>query len=588
MQRYKFFLLHIFLLLPLFADAARRSEEQAREIAYDFMVSTVQTKASVVDLRMVYDGGRSSARSASGDPAYYVFNNESGPGFVIVSGDDSSLPVLGYSHSFNFESGDMPSNLRWWLNTMRSQILDLRQAGVPVRSASADVGQDVIRYETALWNQGEPYYNACPTYGGQRCVTGCGPTAIAIAMRYRKWPDKGVGSTSPYQTATYGIQVDSRYLGFEYDWANMPLSDGAQGSWSIVNKSLVASLIADIGAATKADYSPESTGIYDVDVPYALTTYMKYDKSMYVAWRDTYSATEWYPLIRKEIGNGPVIYTGSDEMGGHMFVLDGYTSEDYYHVNWGWGGMANGYYLLSALNPEEQGIGSNVLGTYNQNQSAIINMKPDEGEREVELIRYYVTGEDECKGLVSEEIEFEAGQTYTIESGYFGNFGGITYDGSLRIVQMTSDDQVKQVLWENAFYLEVGYITSRSITIRIASIKPGDYMIAQFYNNITGQWEMVRGNTDEGVIESVLLAEDLMEPSIEESTSVTYNNDSCSLTLKVKAGVSVTCTSNEGKDVPVTANPDGSHTVNLKDLPEGRYHIDMEKGKDSKRLTVDL
>ena len=270
MSRYKVFLLIILSLVQTMLGAKERSVETARDIAYDFMTSRVQTKSSVIDLRMVYDGEAVATRSSGDAPALYVFDNSAGPGFVIVSGDDASIPVLGYSDSFNFSSEGMPSNLRWWLNTMSSQIKDLRSLNAPALSRTARVGTDVVRYETALWDQGYPYYNNCPIYSGQRSVTGCGPTAIAIAMRYREWPDAGVGTIPGYTTESYGLRVSARKLGTAYDWKNMPLTDGASGSWSSAQMAQVARLMADIGAATEADYSPEGTGIYDDIVPLAL------------------------------------------------------------------------------------------------------------------------------------------------------------------------------------------------------------------------------------------------------------------------------------------------------------------------------
>lgn len=559
--------------------------EKARDIAYDFMTSRVQTKSLIIDLRMVYNGEPSTARlSSNSAPAYYVFNNESGPGFVIVSGDDAALPILGYSDSYNFKSEGMPSNLSWWLNTMGSQVKDLRQSGTSSYSGSANVGQDVVKYETALWDQGEPYYNACPMYRGQYSATGCGPTAIAITMRYWEWPDAGVGSIPSYRTESYSIRVSARTLGAAYDWKNMPLTDGAYSNWTSEQKNQVSRLMADIGAATEADYSPDGTGIYDDMVPVALAKYMKYDKSMYVAWRDYYSASEWYPLIRNEIENGPVIYAGSDDMGGHMFVLDGYTSADYYHVNWGWGGMANGYYVLTALNPDEQGMGANDLGTYNEYQSAIINVKPDEGGQTLDIIRFYVEG-DGYNGLMSRVIEIEAGKTYTIDSGYYVNFGNETYDGTIRIVVIGSDGTVRQVIYEEELSLEAGYAGYfPDVSLRVDSICPGDMLIAQFYNNVTREWEMVRGNIDEGVIEGIYLS----EATIEQSTTLEYIHKSRSFNLKVKNGVTVTCRSSDGADVAVSKNGDGSYTVNVEGLAAGRYYLDLSKGDEFKRLIFKL
>ena len=71
------------LIMPAALLAEVRSLEQARDIAYDFLESGVMTRSSFMDLQMVYNGEDVLTKTVS-EPAYYVFNNEAGPGFVIV------------------------------------------------------------------------------------------------------------------------------------------------------------------------------------------------------------------------------------------------------------------------------------------------------------------------------------------------------------------------------------------------------------------------------------------------------------------------------------------------------------------------
>lgn len=392
MSRYKVFLLYALLLLPSLMSAEVRSVSEARELAYDFMESRVKTKSSSINLSMVYSGEDILTKSSL-DPAFYVFNNESGPGFVVVSGDDSTLPVLGFSDSHNFKKEGMPANLSWWFRYMGRQVNAARQAGLSSADRTADVGSDVIKYETALWDQGEPYNNQCPKDGRERSVTGCGPTAIAIAMRSREWPAAGTGTIPAYEVPVYNSDYTDitgykdfpgRPLGEPYDWDNMPLSDGYYGSWTSAQEDQVARLMADIGAATLADYSAEGTGIWDEDVPPAMKTYFGYDQSMDVKFRqnwdtgrDQYTSSQWYKMVKDELANGPAIYAGSDDEAGHMFILAGYTTKEYYYLNWGWGGMANGYYTLEALTPDEQGYGANELGSYHDWVSLMVNFKKD-------------------------------------------------------------------------------------------------------------------------------------------------------------------------------------------------------------------
>lgn len=391
MPRYKVFLLYALILLPSLAIAEVRSLDKARELAYDFMQSKMpRTKSSSMNLRMVYSGEDVLTKSSL-DPAYYVFNNESGPGFVVISGDDCTLPVLGFSSSYNFKNENMPANLRWWLRHMNRKVIAARQAGLQGAVRLADVGNDMLYYDTAIWDQTEPYNSECPMDGGEHSVTGCGPTALAIAMRYREWPAAGNGNIPSYYSEDANGEIANgpfpgRTLGEEYNWKNMPLTDGYYGTWTSEQERQVASLMADLGAATHADYSADGTGIWDEDVPPAMKTYFGYDQSMTVEFRqdwnveyiedlkDQYTPQQWYQMVKDELMNGPAIYAGADEEGGHMFVISGYTDKEYYYVNWGWGGWANGYYALEALTPDDPND-DYYMGSFHEYESLMVNFK---------------------------------------------------------------------------------------------------------------------------------------------------------------------------------------------------------------------
>lgn len=130
----------------------------------------------------------------------------------------------------------------------------------------------------------------------------------------------------------------------------------------------------DCGMMLQADYGLDGTATAASlsNVLSALVTYMKYDKSACFLKRAVYTTDDWYSLLKKELKEKrPIIYRGAKDKGGHAFILDGYTTDNYFHVNWGHSGNHNGYYTLSAL-------GYNEENYYNANQWAIIGLKKDE------------------------------------------------------------------------------------------------------------------------------------------------------------------------------------------------------------------
>lgn len=148
---------------------------------------------------VVADGFHSEdlvTRSSVQSPAYYVFDNTGGPGFVIVAGDDVAMPVLGYSFEHEFSKDNLPANLKAWLEYMRDEVNEARRSGAKAESAvtrawsQVEVGTPVVELETAKWNQMEPYNLLCPIVGGESTYTGCTATAVAIVMRYHQWPEK--------------------------------------------------------------------------------------------------------------------------------------------------------------------------------------------------------------------------------------------------------------------------------------------------------------------------------------------------------------------------------------------------------------
>ena len=58
-------------------------------------------------------------------------------------------------------------------------------------------------------------------------------------------------------------------------------------------------------------------------------------------------------MLYEELSSGrPVLYSGSKNMSGHEFVCDGYDGNGMFHINWGWNGLSNGYFLLNVLDPD--------------------------------------------------------------------------------------------------------------------------------------------------------------------------------------------------------------------------------------------
>lgn len=316
----------------------------------------------------------------NGQTAYYIFSNEAG-GFVIISGDERTEDVLGYSSEGVFDADNMPDNMKGWLDEYATQIAYIQEHGLSSSSIRKIESYPAIDpMLTTTWDQGSPYNDECPDFFGQgKCITGCGATAMAQLMYYHR--EKSVTETlatiPAYTTQSYNINVDAIPAGSPIDWDNM--LDSYNGSEAPAEELAVSNLMKYCGASVKMDYSMYWSSSSNDEICLALKAFFNYNYSTAWEYRDNYpTGEEWDNLIYKELTNNrPVMYSGESDNGGHFFICDGYDGNGYYHINWGWGGSCDGYFLLSTLDPSKPyqnhpGISSG----YNRNQSALINAAP--------------------------------------------------------------------------------------------------------------------------------------------------------------------------------------------------------------------
>lgn len=376
------------LLLALFCFtgiwAEEVTEEQALEQALDFLSN--QTTASGRPRHT--QGTTPQLTLASKVNDLYVFNVKDNGGYVIVSNDDRTIPVLGFSENGKFDENNMPDNMKAWLQGYADEIAWLKQHNTTTtgpKKVRSKVGSHsttaVAPLCTSTWYQDAPYNNQCPTYnswsGSGKSATGCVATAMAQVMYYHKWPETTTKVIPGYTTYSYNMSLSSLPV-TTFDWANM--IDDYSGSYTTAQSTAVATLMKYCGYSVQMDYGPES-GAYTPDVAKALINYFDYNaNTTQFVNRSYYTYANWTDLIYHELANSrPVVYGGMSTGGGHEFVCDGYkyqNNTDFFHINWGWGGMSDNYFVLSALDPDQQGIGgSSSTDGFHYGQDAVIGIQ---------------------------------------------------------------------------------------------------------------------------------------------------------------------------------------------------------------------
>lgn len=306
-------------------------------------------------------------------PVLYIFAKP-GAGFAITAADDIAEPLLAYSDNADFNPNDIPENMLWWLNEYKREIEQARKSGVqfPLKSFNRPERQPIAPLCVTKWNQAHPYNDLCPTINGQYTYSGCVATAMAQVMKHHNWPKKGKGSAS-YQWGTQTLSMN--FASTTFDWEHMTPIYNAQSTEE--ENHAVAELMKACGYSVQMNYGLSGSGAQSAVVPRALTRNFYYGNSTTYLTRAYVPLMRWENLIYESLtNNAPVYYSGQNMTVGHAFVCDGYSQDGYFHFNWGWGGVSDGYFRLTALDPSSQGIGGSNDG-YNINQGAIINALPD-------------------------------------------------------------------------------------------------------------------------------------------------------------------------------------------------------------------
>ncbi len=491
------------------AKVVERSE--ALQVAADFLRSHSSVAVlSASNVKEVWNSNQLSAAgvataSATSAPTFYVFAPETGTGFVIVSGDDATESILGYSDESAFVTEDMPCTFLSWCEAMDNQITHYRQTGtVSARKTARENGvatlaSSALLLETASWNQFAPYYNDCPKDGSSRSVTGCVATSLAIAMRYHQHPTTGKGKTEAYYTETKNIYVESRDLSSHtYNWSNMPLS--YSGSYTSTQASAVATLMADIGAALKADYTSSSTGA----ATSAAVMYENFGYSSKMAFIEasSYSDNEWTALMEDQIKSvGPIPYACSSM--NHQFILDGYNTSDQFHINWGWGGSQDGYFYLPDIE----------TGSDNT-QSAVLNFYPDDGSAA------------ECTLTLYEDISTDAttlhqNGEFTMNPVYVANKSPLTFVGKIAYVLTDSEGNIKEhISGDYNITSDLGLAYNLAISFYEApcaiesELQAGDCIRMAYQNSGYDDWKLVRANGDD-VTDAITITSSMIGEPVE-------------------------------------------------------------------------
>lgn len=288
---------------------------------------------------------------------YYIFSRGKGRGVVIVSGDDTTAPILGYTESGDEDDLNRVAPLRQMLDTWADRIAQVMRKPTPTMRKSVQARaladykagwHDVAALIKTHWHQSSPYNDMTPTMDdGTHCATGCVATAGAQMAYYfrRDNPD-----ALQYDTPTYGYGVPvtvSLPKGTPIEWDLMRLS----GSGTVAQNKAVATLMYALGASAGLTYGASTSGHNYREGHWNMADALRGQFRLNYAYKGKWEMTQqaWEELIYSNLcTRRPMLYSGvHPDNGGHSVVLDGYQAKTgLFHFNFGWGGQGDGWYTV--------------------------------------------------------------------------------------------------------------------------------------------------------------------------------------------------------------------------------------------------
>jgi hypothetical protein len=382
-------------ILVCFAIISLLSNPIAFAEAVDFQsaktVATAKLKSLAKDSEFMISSTAFENISNNNQLLCYIFQLEP-TGFIVVAADNNLPPVIAYSFTddFSFENnGTNPvlSMLKTDLTLRLSNIAKLPASVIQQRKNAWNfLSQEIDQIKpdflfqqwppegttsTGGWletnyTQSPPYNNFCPwdQVTNQRSIAGCPSTAMAQVLNYFKTTNNTQFTDADdyhHNYAGRNYWIDDDYIAIDFpsfpdlnaylDTVNMSFESN-----SLLKNNEKAALTFACGVAAHQVYTSQGSGTFGVIQ--AEEAYLRFGFADALLLQAT--DTSLYIQLSQNMMDARPAHLAIVDPGwtmGHNVVVDGYNTDQYFHLNFGWGGSYNGWYLL----PDEIPYGLTVI-----------------------------------------------------------------------------------------------------------------------------------------------------------------------------------------------------------------------------------
>ncbi len=381
-------LICLFVVIRLFAQTI--PEDQARIAA-----STSIAIYSPEEERTPTVNAVNLFLAADNTPLFYVYRLLP-RGYVIISALYDLPPVIAYSFSgITDPEGRFLDFVRWDLTLRMKNIPEIPVKMLEKRHNQWNLlltGSDHKRvfqqwpergktpaegWIETNWTQDEPYNSFCPMdpVTSSRSLAGCPAVAMAQIINFHSTTSNAHFSDEDDYYHNYAGRkywIDNDYL--EEDFPSflqlndylLTLKTHYQQELPLTDADMAA-LVFACGVAAKQVFASNGSGTFGVDQAY--DAYLKFNVSTVELLDDT--DTNLYTRMAQNVIDTLPVHLAVVNPGwtmGHNVVVDGYNTDKYFHLNFGWGGPYNGWYLL----PDEIPYGLTVI------EGAVVDIIPQE------------------------------------------------------------------------------------------------------------------------------------------------------------------------------------------------------------------
>lgn len=277
-------------------------------------------------------------------------------GFIVIANEDSMpSPVLAFSQESRIDLNN--STMQSILKQYSKEISEWRKG----KTQSAK--EETIYYQkknsscppllksSVLWNQYFPYNLLIPRDAdGKRSLVGCTAVSMAQIMKYYEYPSHGTGTFTYTKPTKKGKAFSATvcYDSLSINWK--AIADNYNPEDSVAASTTICPLLYHCAVGAEMIFGSEASTGFSAPASNAFVRYFNYHPGIYHLAKNTLTDSQLQQLLYREMEAGrPVMCCGHQ----HFFVCDGFI-DDFFHFDWGWKGSMNGYYKLSALNPNTE------------------------------------------------------------------------------------------------------------------------------------------------------------------------------------------------------------------------------------------